>query len=160
MQKSPIFYVSGVLQSTCCGILQKVIFFFRLKQKFKMFKKSYFTRSRSRTPTNSKDGAICNNSLQLKGVYYSIVTRSSILNVGIRGPRPNFTMIANLRILQWKVQKLEQPSIRKSFACETMLLPQMILKTTIWKLNAMQFNVISHFIRMSFVCHSYVIVHH
>ena len=54
-----------------------------------MFKKSHFTRSRFRTPANSKDGAICNNSLRLKDIYYSIVTRSSILNVG-RGPRPAF----------------------------------------------------------------------
>ena len=46
-----------------------------------MFKKSYFTLSRSRTLANSEDGAICNNGLRLKGVYYSIVTRISILNV-------------------------------------------------------------------------------
>ena len=32
---------------------------------------------------------LCNNSLRLKVVYYIIVTRSSILNVG-RGPRPAF----------------------------------------------------------------------
>ena len=35
----------------------------------------------------SEDGAICNNSLRLKAVYQSIVTRSSILNVS-SGPRP------------------------------------------------------------------------
>ena len=54
-----------------------------------MFKKSCFIRSRSITHTNSEGGAICNNSLRLKTVYYSIVTRSSILNVGT-GPRPAF----------------------------------------------------------------------
>ena len=54
-----------------------------------MFKKLYFTRSRSRTPTNSENGAICNNGFRLKGVFYSIVTRNSILNVG-RGLRPVF----------------------------------------------------------------------
>ena len=54
-----------------------------------MCKKLYFTKDRSRTPTKSEDGAICNNSLQLKAVYYSIVTRHFILNVG-RGPRPGF----------------------------------------------------------------------
>ena len=54
-----------------------------------MFKKSYFTRTRSQIPANNEDGAICNNSLQLKAVYNSIVTRSSILNVG-KGPRPSF----------------------------------------------------------------------
>ena len=50
----------------------------------------HFTKSRSRTPANSKDEAICDNSLQLKVVYYSSATRSSTLNVG-RGPR--LTMI-------------------------------------------------------------------
>ena len=40
-------------------------------------------------PLNSEDGAICNNSLRLKSVYQSIVTRSSILNAG-SGPRPAF----------------------------------------------------------------------
>ena len=54
-----------------------------------MFKKSYFTRSRSRASVNSEDGAICNNGLRLKVVFYSIVTRSSILNVDI-GPVPFF----------------------------------------------------------------------
>ena len=54
-----------------------------------MFKKWYFTRSRSRTPPNSEDRTICNNGLWLKGVYYSIVTRSSTLNVG-RCLKPTF----------------------------------------------------------------------
>ena len=52
-----------------------------------MFQKSYFTTNRSRTPANSDDEAICDNSLQLKAIYYSITTWSSILNVG-RGFRP------------------------------------------------------------------------
>ena len=69
----------------CFGISQKLTFSFDWSSK--MFNKLYFTRSRSRTPANSEDGAICNNILQLKAIYYSIVTRSSILNVG-RGPRP------------------------------------------------------------------------
>ena len=55
-----------------------------------MFKKLYFTLSRSSTLANSEDGAICNNGLRLKGVYYSIVTRISILNVS-RGLRPAFS---------------------------------------------------------------------
>ena len=67
----------------------KSIFLIRLKQKSKMFKKSYFTLSRSRTLGNSEDGTICNNGLRLKGVYYSIITRISILNVS-RGLRPAF----------------------------------------------------------------------
>ena len=54
-----------------------------------MFKKSYFTRSRSRIPANSEDGTICNNGLGVKGVYYSIVSKSSTLNVG-RGLIPDF----------------------------------------------------------------------
>ena len=69
----------------CFGISQKLTFSFDWSSK--MFNKLYFTRNRSRTPANSEDGAICNNILQLKAIYYSIVTRSSILNVG-RGPRP------------------------------------------------------------------------
>ena len=56
--------------------------FIRLKQAFKIFKKSYFSRGRSRDPTNSEDGAIFNNSLRLKTVHECIVTRSSVLNVG------------------------------------------------------------------------------
>ena len=60
----------------------KKYFFIRLKQKSLMFKKWYFTRSRSRTPAKSGDRTICNNGLRLKGAYYSIVTRSSTLNVG------------------------------------------------------------------------------
>ena len=51
------------------------------RQKFKMFKKSYCTRSRLRTPASSEDGAICSKSLKLKAVCYGIVTRSSFLNV-------------------------------------------------------------------------------
>ena len=54
-----------------------------------MYKKWYFTRSRSRTPANSEDETICNNGLRLKGVYYSIATRSSTLNVS-RRLRPAF----------------------------------------------------------------------
>ena len=54
-----------------------------------MFKKLYFTRSRCRTTANSEDGTICDNGLRLKGVYYSIVTRSSALNVA-RGLRLAF----------------------------------------------------------------------
>ena len=58
-------------------------------QKSKIFKKSYFTRSRSRTPDISEDGAICNSGIRLKAVFYSIVTRSLTLKVG-GGPRPAF----------------------------------------------------------------------
>ena len=77
-------------------------FLFGLKQKFRMFKNLYFCRSRTRTPANSEDVAICNNSLLLKAVYESILTRSSILDVvrgstlafgNVRGPRPAFTMV-------------------------------------------------------------------
>ena len=46
-----------------------------------MFKKLRFNRSRSRTSANNEDEAVCNNGLRLKGVYYSIVTRNSTLNV-------------------------------------------------------------------------------
>ena len=63
--------------------------FIWLKQKFKTFEKSYVTINRFRTPANSKDGAICNNSLRLKAVYYGVVTRNSTLNIVI-GTRPAF----------------------------------------------------------------------
>ena len=52
-----------------------------------MFKKLYFAISRSSTSTNSKDEVICNSSLQLKIVNFSIVISSSILDVG-RVPGP------------------------------------------------------------------------
>ena len=58
-------------------------------QKSKMFKKSYFTLVRSKTLVNSEDGTACNNGLRLNGVYYSIVTKISILNIN-RGLRPAF----------------------------------------------------------------------
>ena len=41
---------------------------------------------------------ICNNSLQLKAVYYSTVTRSSILVVG-RGPKPALITMVFRKIL-------------------------------------------------------------
>ena len=63
-----------------------------------MFKKLYFPRSRSRTAANSKNGAICDNSLQLKAAYYSIVTRSSILNAG-NGPRTALITMVFRKIL-------------------------------------------------------------
>ena len=62
-------------------------FLFGWRRNLRYLSNYRFTRSRSRTPTNSEDKAICNNSFQLKAVYYSIATRSFILNVG-RGPRP------------------------------------------------------------------------
>ena len=58
-------------------------------QKSKMFKKSYFTLGRSKTLVNSEDGTACNNGLRLNGVYYSIVTKISILNVDM-ALRPAF----------------------------------------------------------------------
>ena len=145
-------------------VFRKNYFFTLLKQTSKMFKNSYFTRSRSRTHANSEDGAICNISLQLKAIYYSVVTRNSFLNVGRvgRGPRSPFDckflsqiFLANLKILQWKAQKLEQPCNQNhSQTRKKMFLPQMILKTTIQNFKSyMQFNVIY----VSSVCHSYVI---
>ena len=56
-------------------------FFIRLKQPPKVFKKSYLG-NRSKTAAYNSDVAICNNSLKLKIVNCSIVTRSSILDVG------------------------------------------------------------------------------
>ena len=53
-----------------------------------MFKRSYFT-SRLKISNNSEDGAICNNNLKLKAIYYSFVTRSYTLSGG-RGPRSGF----------------------------------------------------------------------
>ena len=86
--KKALYYVLAVfLNLPLLWHFPKTNLFIRLKQKSKMFNKLCFTRSRSRTRSNSEDGAICNNILQLKAIYYSIVTRSSILNVG-RGPRP------------------------------------------------------------------------
>ena len=88
-KKSSILYADVVPQPTSAIVLPPKILFIRLNQKFKIFKKSYFTRNISRTTANSEDGAICNNSLRLKPGYDGIFTRSSILNVG-RGPRPAF----------------------------------------------------------------------
>ena len=65
--------------------LAKCHFLIWLKQLCMTFKKSYLTRRGSRTPANSKDGAINNNKLLLKIVNYSIATMSSLLGVG-RGP--------------------------------------------------------------------------
>ena len=54
-----------------------------------LFNKLYFNRTKCRTPVNSKDKALCSNSLRLRVVFYSIATRSSIVNVG-RGLIPAF----------------------------------------------------------------------
>ena len=78
----------------CYGISRKVTFYSG-EAECKMFKKSYYSRSRPRTPAKSKDGAICNK----QTVYYRTVTRSSILNVG-RGPRGFFW-------LQWYLVKFK-----------------------------------------------------
>ena len=43
-------------------------------------------------PNNSEDEVICKYSLQLNDLYYSIVTRSSIFNVGV-GPTLAFEYI-------------------------------------------------------------------
>ena len=75
-----------------------------------MFRKSYFTRIRSRTPANSDDGTIYNNILLLR-----IIAR----------------LIANLKIFKRKEQELEQPSNQNhSKPHKTMFLPQTTLKTT------------------------------
>ena len=65
----------------CYDISQEVTFYSGESEN-KMFKKLHYSRSISRIPVYSKDGAICNNSLRLKAVYYKIVTRSFILNAG------------------------------------------------------------------------------
>ena len=85
-RKSSILCVGGVPQTTSAMVFPKKKLFIRVKLKCKMFKKPYYSRSRSTTPANSKDVVICNNSLRFKAVYYRIVTMSSILNVG-RGHR-------------------------------------------------------------------------
>ena len=84
----------GVPESACVMVFRKM----QLKEESKMFKKSHFTRRTSRNPTNSEDGAICKNSLQLKAVHCSIVARSSILNVG-SCPRPTLITIVFREIL-------------------------------------------------------------
>ena len=53
-----------------------------VKQLCKIFKKSALIKIKSSTSTNSKDEGNCNNSLQLKVVNVSIVTLSSISDVG------------------------------------------------------------------------------
>ena len=88
-KKSSILYVAGVPQPTSAIVFPPKILFVPLKQRVKMFEKSNFTINRSRTPVNNEDVTISNNSLRLKAVYYGIVTKSSILNVG-RGPRSAF----------------------------------------------------------------------
>ena len=65
-----------------------------------MFKKLYFTKADpGPLPTAwAIDWAICNNSLQLKAVYYSNVSRSFILNI-VRGPRPALTAMVFRKII-------------------------------------------------------------
>ena len=87
MAKSSILNVSSDPEPTPTVVFRKTYFFKWMKQPSKTFKKLYLTESRFKTPRNSKHGTTCNNSLQLKVVNYSIVTRSSILDVG-RGPGP------------------------------------------------------------------------
>ena len=138
--KKALYYVLAVfLNLPLLWHFPKTNLFIRLKQKSKMFNKLCFTRSRSRTRANSEEGAICNNILQLKAIYYSIVTRSSILNVD-RGPRPDV--------------------IRMSFVCHSYVIHMCSYITRMW----IQFNTILHLVRMSLVCarmwlvcHSYVI---
>ena len=69
--KSSILCIGGVPQPNSAMVFPKKKLSIRLKQKLKMFKKSNFTRSRSRTLANSEDGAMCSNSLQLKAAYRS-----------------------------------------------------------------------------------------
>ena len=130
-----------------------------------MLKKSYFTRSISRTPANNKEKAICDNSLQLKAVHYSIVTRSSILNIssGCFWLQLYFVkFLDNLKIFQWKVQKLGQPSNQNhSQPRKAMFLPRRILKFQSKSFKCyIQFNTILHIFCMPFLCHLYIFVCH
>ena len=61
-EKSSILCVLGAPQPTSAIVLSKKKPFIWLRQKCKMLWKYYYSRSRSRTPGNSKDGVICNNS--------------------------------------------------------------------------------------------------
>ena len=56
-----MLFVGGIPQPTSAMIFSKKKLFIG-EAKCRLFKKSYYGRSRSRTPANSKDGSICNNS--------------------------------------------------------------------------------------------------
>ena len=123
-----------------------------------MFKKLYFTRSRCRTTANSEDGTICDNGLRLKGVYYSIVTRSSALNVA-RGLRLAFDYndisqnswlnreYSNGKYINWSnlVTKITRNHVE-----------QCCYHKVYWKLRSRSFKRYIYVICISFECHSYV----
>ena len=72
LRKNALYCVLAVFLNPPSKVFPKRQLFIPLKQKSKMFKKSYLTRRRSRTGTsaNSKDGTIYNNILLLKALYY------------------------------------------------------------------------------------------
>ena len=117
-----------------------------------MIKKSYFTRSISRTPANNKEKAICNNCLQLKAVHYSIATRSSILNVssGCFWLQLYFVKYSNGKYKSWDnlVTKIIRNHVKQCSYHEGY-----------WSFNLKASNAIYSLILfyMFFVCHSYVI---
>ena len=130
----------------------------------------YFTRSRCRTTANSEDGTICDNGLRLKGVYYSIVTRSSALNFG-RGLRPAFDYI-DISQNSWLNREYSNGKYKNWSNLVTKItrnhVEQCSYRKVYWKLRSKSFKryiyVIcisfvyhSNVIRMSIVCHSYVI---
>ena len=67
-KKSSTLCVGGVPLPTSAMVFPEKYLFIRLKQKFKVFKRSQFSRSRARTPVKGEDGAISNNNLQLKAI--------------------------------------------------------------------------------------------
>ena len=112
-----------------------------------MFKNSCFTRIRSRVPANSKDGAICNNILQLKSVYYSIITRSTTLNVD-RGAIPacySYAIRIVIRMCSYVIH-MSLLCTRTSSHCHSYVLACHPYATCMYS--------------MSLVCQSYVLVCH
>ena len=112
-----------------------------------MFKKSYFTRSRFRTPDSSEDGTICNNGLRLKGRYYSIVKSNSTLNVS-RGLRPALIAMVLCEILSY---------LRNTPMKNTKLGTKFLTTNAIENCNRKDSNAMHSLILIctSVVCHSY-----
>lgn len=71
----------GFWAHLCYEISQKVIFWWVNHLRYLKSRISYIW-SRFKTPVNNEDGTICNNSLLLKVINYSIFTRSFVLDDG------------------------------------------------------------------------------
>ena len=154
-EKALYYALAVFLNPPLLWYFPKTNLFIWLKQKSKMFNKLCFTRSRSRTRSNSEDGAICTNILLLKAIYYSIVTRSSILNVGIRMSFVCHSYVIHMFSYitrMWIQFNTILHLVRMSLVCARMWLV----------CHSYVIRMYSYITRMSLVsaCHSYVFVYH